>query len=66
MLVCHKCHTEIHETSDIKVYKQNKDGEFLNLTTCKKCKGSGYLPEYNYFHNGVCFSCLGSCFEEWK
>ncbi|WP_417368528.1 hypothetical protein [Flavobacterium beibuense] len=66
MLVCHKCHTEIHETTEINIYIDNKNGKTINLTHCKKCKGSGYLPEYNYYQNGLCFSCGGSCYEEWK
>ena len=28
-------------------------------TYCFRCGGRGYLPEYNYYMNGVCFSCMG-------
>ena len=27
---------------------------------CTKCKGTGKVDEYNYFHNGCCFKCDGT------
>jgi hypothetical protein len=66
MLVCHTCHTKIHETEKIKVYLSNSKNELCEVTKCTKCNGAGYIPEYNYWQNGVCFQCGGSCFEEWK
>lgn len=27
---------------------------------CSRCGGSGYLPEFNYYMGGICFSCMGS------
>ena len=27
---------------------------------CYRCGGSGYLPEFNYYMGGICFSCMGS------
>lgn len=66
MLVCHSCHQEIHDKEVIKVYKNNKKFELANFTPCEKCNGSGYLSEYSYYQDGICFRCLGACFEEMK
>ena len=27
---------------------------------CSRCGGSGYLPEFNYYMGGICFTCMGS------
>lgn len=66
MLVCHDCHNEIHKTQIIKVYMNNKKFELCDFNPCQKCNGTGYLPEYNYWQSGICFRCLGACFEEWQ
>lgn len=56
--LCHKCHRDVHETEDIYVY--SKVGEILYKTEiCERCGGSGYLPEYSYYKNGICFGCQG-------
>lgn len=28
--------------------------------SCKRCKGSGFIPEYKHIENGICFSCRGT------
>ncbi|WP_210466710.1 hypothetical protein [Rufibacter roseolus] len=66
MLVCHKCHYEIHKEEVIKVYENADFGFYTNLTPCSKCLGTGYLPEYDYHKDGVCFECNGSRFTEWQ
>ena len=56
--LCVSCHMSEHETQQIYVYSMV--GEVLfKAETCGKCKGSGYLPEFHYFQNGVCFQCFG-------
>lgn len=32
----------------------------LDLLSCKKCGGSGYIPEYRHIRDGLCFECWGS------
>lgn len=27
---------------------------------CKKCHGSGYIPEYRHIQDGICFLCWGT------
>jgi hypothetical protein len=65
MLACHKCHTKIHETQLIKVYVNEEMVEFLTLTPCSRCNGTGHFPEYKHVENGICFRCRGACFDEW-
>lgn len=31
--------------------------------TCRRCGGTGYLPEFYYHENGVCFTCNGGISE---
>jgi hypothetical protein len=38
--------------------KMIKD-ELVEVCTCGKCGGSGFLPEFAYYADGVCFDCLG-------
>ena len=61
MTLCNQCHALLHQEE---VYLYNHDGNKIILTICEKCQGTGYLPEYNYWDNGVCYSCMGSRFTE--
>ena len=65
MLVCHKCHQKIHGEETIMVYDDERFKSYSELTPCSRCNGTGYLYEFNYYKNGVCFGCNGACFEEW-
>lgn len=66
MLVCHKCHLKIHKEEIIKVYENESFTKYSELTPCGRCNGRGYLFEFDYYKNGICFGCNGACFEEWK
>lgn len=33
--------------------------EFIEVCTCAKCNGTGFLPHFAHYAEGVCFSCLG-------
>jgi len=59
MLVCHICHSKIHETEIINVYSDHSKKQILKFEICSKCNGAGHLREYHYHQNGVCFSCNG-------
>jgi|SRR5690554_3488414 len=56
--LCADCHMEEHQNNAIIVYSEKGD-ELYEAQTCYKCNGAGYLKEYNYYCNGVCFSCNG-------
>jgi len=64
LTVCHECHKEIHKTERIKVYSDNSLNQAINLTPCIRCNGTGFLDEYHYFQNGICFRCSGRKFDE--
>lgn len=57
--LCENCHKVEHEINSTKVFNEN--GEFLYIPEiCGRCQGSGYLREFNYYHNGICFNCFGN------
>lgn len=33
--------------------------EMVDVCTCEKCGGNGFLPQFAYYADGVCFDCLG-------
>jgi hypothetical protein len=64
LLVCKTCHDEIHSNEQIICYKSEHDKKYFHLTPCHRCDGTGYLPEYHYHENGVCFQCSGAGYLE--
>ncbi|AKQ44437.1 hypothetical protein TH63_00360 [Rufibacter radiotolerans] len=66
MVVCHKCHQEIHNKDVIKIYEDENMNRGKVLTPCSRCQGTGYLYEYDYYKNGICFQCNGARFKEWR
>jgi len=57
--LCEKCHKEEHEKNEIKVFDTN--GHLLYIPQiCDRCSGSGFLPEFHYYQNGICFKCWGN------
>ena len=34
--------------------------EMTDICECSKCGGSGYLPHFAYYADGVCFECIGA------
>jgi ribosomal protein S27AE len=57
--VCAKCHTKIHETENILLYQNKYFDNPIKTKNCSKCSGTGYLDQYHYFMNGICFLCDG-------
>lgn len=31
--------------------------DLIETQSCKKCKGTGFIPEYKHIQDGICFSC---------
>jgi len=63
--LCMKCHKKEHETTTIPVFSTEEQMQIRsqpNVVVCSRCGGDGYLPNYNYVDNGVCFQCQGRCF----
>lgn len=57
--LCPSCHQKVHDSQKIPIYDEY--GDLLSYAAnCQRCEGSGYLKEFSYFQNGVCFSCMGT------
>jgi hypothetical protein len=63
--VCHKCHFDIHQRVVIPVYTDITMSSKVKLTPCNRCFGTGFLEQFNYHHDGICFRCDGRKFEEY-
>lgn len=59
--LCTECHSSIHKDLATKtpLYNEVRDLIKDNLPLCPRCNGKGYLPEYAYNENGICFKCWG-------
>lgn len=62
--VCQECHTKIHSTMKIPVYSDKGLKNEISLTPCSRCQGTGFMDQYYYYDNGICFRCEGRKFEE--
>uniref|UniRef100_A0A7C4TQ53 HNH domain-containing protein n=1 Tax=candidate division WWE3 bacterium TaxID=2053526 RepID=A0A7C4TQ53_UNCKA len=64
--LCQDCHTNEHEKYFIPVFRNEMAKKANDLPdeylVCPRCGGSGFLSEYNYYMEGVCFGCNGYCF----
>ena len=34
-----------------------------DVCECGRCKGVGFIPQFNYYCDGICFNCYGSKYE---
>ncbi|KFF11162.1 hypothetical protein [Flavobacterium hydatis] len=62
--LCKNCHQKIHDTENIPVYLNDLMQTELSLKKCNRCNGSGYIPQYHYYMDGICFECNGNEYEE--
>lgn len=61
--LCWHCHEELHKNK--RIPRLDKDGVKIGeLTTCHRCGGAGYFPEFVHVESGECFHCRGKRFEE--
>lgn len=56
--LCEDCHKQIHKSNSIPLFNQKAE-LVRNMQTCDRCGGCGYLPQYKYVNNGICFKCGG-------
>ena len=58
--LCEDCHQKAHH-SHIPIYREIDSNRILytNTSTCDRCNGTGYLPQYRHVENGICFKCWG-------
>ena len=60
---CQICHEELH--SNCKIPRLNEDGvKIEDLTTCYRCGGSGWIPQFKHVLDGICFKCWGAKYIE--
>lgn len=59
--LCWDCHEKLHENTDIPHLDINGK-EIGKFKICQRCYGAGFLPEYTYHKNGICFACNGEQF----
>lgn len=59
--LCENCHKNFHKHNQVPIYAVYKDKKSIigHPVICPRCGGSGYLPQYSYYMNGVCFKCGG-------
>jgi hypothetical protein len=63
--LCNWCHAELHANEKVPYYRRdNEDLVEWNLTPCIRCNAAGFLPQYDYVENGICFRCHGYKYEE--
>lgn len=61
--LCYLCHKDRHEGGTTPAYDEemNSIGECHH---CPQCHGAGWLPQYHYQDEGVCFRCRGARYQE--
>jgi hypothetical protein len=59
--LCNPCHRKTHEEEEINFL--DKNGNKVKLYPCKKCMGTGFIQQYWYYKEGICFQCNGNRFE---
>lgn len=59
--LCESCHKLTHARERTRVYRRMTPSPeiYKYYDLCSKCGGSGYLPQYHYYYEGVCFACWG-------
>lgn len=59
----YKCrYCDIQKTSWVEIAKLIGlmiGDELVEVEKCSKCNGTGFLPEFAYYADGVCFECMG-------
>lgn len=61
--LCWICHWDFHATQTVPWLDVNGRQKGW-LTPCARCGGSGYLPQYYYYLNRICFRCSGAAYDE--
>ncbi len=55
--LCEDCHHKWHLRNPVFIYDNHNTKRLCQV--CDRCGGSGYLPQYHYVQNGICFKCGG-------
>jgi hypothetical protein len=63
-VVCEDCHSKIHKQQKILMFPDFSLAHSEPIFPCDRCQGLGYLSQFYYMDNGICFKCKGAGFEE--
>ena len=65
-VLCKHCHFNFHKENEVPylIEQNNTLIQVNNMTACTRCCGAGHLPQYHYYHNGICFKCMGAKYNE--
>ena len=62
--LCADCHRKWHESHDLRLAEKQGDTWYMvKRIPCARCHGVGYLHQYSYYMDGICFRCWGERFE---
>jgi hypothetical protein len=61
--LCSNCHRQVHQIETIYTYRDESMKYRKVHKNCQKCGGTGYLPQYDYWYDGICFECGGLVFD---
>ncbi|MBK7212937.1 MAG: hypothetical protein IPH88_06500 [Bacteroidales bacterium] len=56
--LCSECHLIHHQNHPIE-HRDTLGNKIGFFAPCIRCNGTGYLPEFHYYQNGICFTCNG-------
>lgn len=63
--LCAECHHKWHQNNQIRyAEKKGYTWYWTKRIPCLRCNGVGYLHEYRYYKDGICFRCWGERFEK--
>ena len=63
--LCSDCHHKWHQNHPIQfAEKTGNTWYWTERRPCMRCDGVGYLHEYRYYKDGICFRCWGERFEK--
>lgn len=58
--LCRSCHQKEHDDINLIQFTDITKTESSFVETCSKCNGTGHIPQYDYFRDGICFNCNGA------
>lgn len=64
-VLCRECHSQTHKSTKIYTYLDQTMRFRKEQISCKRCDGTGNIPEYYYRDHGICYTCGGTGFENY-
>jgi hypothetical protein len=56
--LCSICHHKFHNDNSVEVWDEHQLNK-MEVGSCDRCSGKGYIKEYRKIQNGICFKCRG-------